>query len=130
MPLEARKYILHLKSRLTAVKKELHEVKRKNAALQMQQFVGEEKNDLLDLRSLEPEKLSFLKPTSPEVKDTIHSVVHGLLATLSPRMHSKIPPLTENTAMELGLEYRLELMELLMLTSSPDNNGSGDEQVV
>ncbi|GMI88283.1 hypothetical protein like AT2G14910 [Hibiscus trionum] len=177
MPLEARKYILHLKSRLTAVKKELHEVKRKTAALQMQQFVGEEKNDLLDyLRSLEPEKVAELsEPTSPEVKDTIHSVVHGLLATLSPRMHSKIPPLSENTATgtvnigsedcaELventslqfqpfisltrdylarllfwcmllghylrGLEYRLELMELLMLTSSPDNNGCGDEQVV
>ncbi|KAL4302302.1 hypothetical protein GQ457_10G020440 [Hibiscus cannabinus] len=177
MPLEARKYILHLKSRLTAVNKELHEVKRKNAALQMQQFVGEEKNDLLDyLRSLEPEKVAELsEPTSPEVKDTIHSVVHGLLATLSPRMHSKIPPLSENTATgtvnignedcaELventslqfqpfisltrdylarllfwcmllghylrGLEYRSELMELLMLTSSPDNNSCGDEQVV
>lgn len=37
---------------------ELHEVKRKSAALQMQQFVGEEKNDLLDyLRSLQPEKV-------------------------------------------------------------------------
>lgn len=37
---------------------ELHEVKRKNAAIQMQQFVGEEKNDLLDyLRSLKPEKV-------------------------------------------------------------------------
>ncbi|MBA0843067.1 hypothetical protein Goarm_000285, partial [Gossypium armourianum] len=58
MPLETRKYILHLKARLTSVKKELHEVKRKNAALQMQQFVGEEKNDLLDyLRSLQPEKV-------------------------------------------------------------------------
>lgn len=40
--------------------KELHEVKRKSAALQMQQFVGEEKNDLLDyLRSLQPEKVLF-----------------------------------------------------------------------
>lgn len=39
---------------------ELHEVKRKNSALQMQQFVGEEKNDLLDyLRSLKPEKVWF-----------------------------------------------------------------------
>ncbi|XP_039018239.1 uncharacterized protein LOC120149573, partial [Hibiscus syriacus] len=177
MSLEARKYILHLKSRLTAAKKELHEVKRKNAALHMQQFVGEEKNDLLDyLRSLEPEKVTELsEPTSPEVKDTIHLVVHGLLATLSPRMHSKIPPLSENTATGTvnigsedcaglientylqfqpfisltrdylarllfwcmllghylrGLEYRLELMEILMLTSSPHNNGCGDEQVV
>lgn len=38
--------------------KELREAKRKSAALQMQQFVGEEKNDLLDyLRSLQPEKV-------------------------------------------------------------------------
>ncbi|KAG4204828.1 hypothetical protein ERO13_A04G061385v2, partial [Gossypium hirsutum] len=29
-----------------------------------------------------------------------------------------------------GLEYRLELMELLLLTRSPDNNSCGDEQVV
>jgi hypothetical protein len=43
--------------------KELREVKRKSAALQMQQFVGEEKNDLLDyLRSLQPEQvLPFVK---------------------------------------------------------------------
>lgn len=34
-------------------------MKRKNTALQMQQFVGEEKNDLLDyLRSLQPEKVN------------------------------------------------------------------------
>lgn len=40
--------------------KELHDVKRQSAALQMQQFVGEEKNDLLDyLRSLQPEKVSI-----------------------------------------------------------------------
>ncbi|XVE49279.1 hypothetical protein DITRI_Ditri01bG0070300 [Diplodiscus trichospermus] len=175
MSLETQNYILHLKSRITAVKKELREVKRKNAALQMQQFVGEEKNDLLDyLRSLQPEKVAELsEPTSPELKETIHSVVHGLLATLSPRMHSKVPPLSENTTTgtvnigsedctELventslqfqpfisltrdylarllfwcmllghylrGLEYRMELMELLSLTSSPDNNGCGDEQ--
>ena len=36
------------------------------------------------------------EPTSPELKDTIHSVVHGLLATLSPKMHSKAPLLSEN----------------------------------
>lgn len=41
-----------------AALKELHEVRRRSAALQMQQFVGEEKNDLLDyLRSLLPEKV-------------------------------------------------------------------------
>ncbi|KAG6741653.1 hypothetical protein POTOM_054930 [Populus tomentosa] len=55
--LEAQQYILHLQSHLSSVKKELHEVRMKSAALQMQQFVGEEKNDLLDyLRSLQPEK--------------------------------------------------------------------------
>ena len=31
------------------------------------------------------------EPAAPEVKETIHSVVHGLLATLSPKMHSKLP---------------------------------------
>ncbi|CAI0472100.1 unnamed protein product [Linum tenue] len=40
--------------------KELYEIKRRSDALQMQQFVGEEKNDLLDyLRSLKPEKVVF-----------------------------------------------------------------------
>lgn len=43
-----------------SILKELCDVKRKNAALQMQQFVGEEQNDLLDyLRSLQPEKVLF-----------------------------------------------------------------------
>ncbi|KAL8060679.1 hypothetical protein ABFX02_02G040400 [Erythranthe guttata] len=93
LTLEARQHILKLHSHLTSVKKELQEVKRKSAALQMQQFVGEDQNDLLDyLRSLQPEKVVELsEPTSPELKDTIHSVVHGLLATLSPKMHSKGP---------------------------------------
>ncbi|KDO47938.1 hypothetical protein CISIN_1g014957mg [Citrus sinensis] len=54
---EVQQYILNLQSRLSSIKKELCEVKRKSSALQMQQFVGEEKNDLLDyLRSLQPEK--------------------------------------------------------------------------
>ncbi|KAJ4837460.1 hypothetical protein Tsubulata_013170 [Turnera subulata] len=173
---EAKQYILHLQSRLSSVKKELHEVQRKSAALQMQQFVGEEKNDLLDyLRSLQPEKVAELsEPTSPELKETIHSVVHGLLATLSPRMHSQAPPQSENTqagplniggedCAELventslpfqplislsrdylarllfwcmllghylrGLEYRMQLTELLSLTSDVENDTVGDEQV-
>lgn len=135
----------------------------------MQQFVGEEKNDLLDyLRSLQPEKVAELsEPTSPELKETINSVVHGLLATLSPKMHSKAPPQSENTqagtlniggedCAELientslpfqplislsrdylarllfwcmllghylrGLEYRMELTELLSLTSDAEND--------
>ncbi|KAG8497996.1 hypothetical protein CXB51_006803 [Gossypium anomalum] len=171
---EARKYILHLQSRLASVKKELHELKKKTEAMQMQQFVGEEKNDLLDyLRSIQPEKVVELsEPSSPELKETIHSVVHGLLATLSPRMHSKVPlsentatgtvnigsencsELVEDTSLQLqplisltrdylarllfwcmllghylrGLEYRLELMELLSLTSSINNNDCGGDQ--
>ncbi|TYH85341.1 hypothetical protein ES332_D02G259400v1 [Gossypium tomentosum] len=171
---ETHKYILHLQSRLASVKKELHELKKKNEAMQMQQFVGEEKNDLLDyLRSLQPEKVVELsEPSSPELKETIHSVVHGLLATLSPRMHSKVPlsentatgtvnigsencsELVEDTSLQLqplisltrdylarllfwcmllghylrGLEYRQELMELLSLTSSVNNNDCGGDQ--
>ncbi|WCJ17860.1 hypothetical protein M5689_000248 [Euphorbia peplus] len=173
---EAQEYIFHLQSRLSSVKKELHDVKRKSAALQMQQFVGEEKNDLLDyLRSLQPEKVAELsEPTSSELKEVIYSVVHGLLATLSPKMHSKAPPQSENTSTgarnvgcedctELventslpfqplisltrdylarllfwcmllghylrGLEYRMELMELLSLTGDAENDACGDEQV-
>ncbi|KAG5526366.1 hypothetical protein RHGRI_032597 [Rhododendron griersonianum] len=111
----AQQYIWNLQSHLSSVKKELHEVKRKSAALQMQQFVGEEKNDLLDyLRSLEPEKVSIpvdhseaglvaelSEPTCPELKEAIHSMVHGLLATLSPKMHSKAPP-SENFSTGIG----------------------------
>ncbi|CAH8361932.1 unnamed protein product [Eruca vesicaria subsp. sativa] len=167
---EAQEYIFRLQSQLSSMKKELQEVRRKNAALQMQQFVGEEKNDLLDyLRSLQPEKVAELsEPAAPEVKETIHSVVHGLLATLSPKMHSKLPTseappttetvnakgdedcaeLVENTSLHFqplisltrdylarllfwcmllghylrGLEYRMELMEVLNLTC--DANGS------
>ncbi|KDO47934.1 hypothetical protein CISIN_1g014957mg [Citrus sinensis] len=189
---EVQQYILNLQSRLSSIKKpinpvcaaakcpepinpELCEVKRKSSALQMQQFVGEEKNDLLDyLRSLQPEKVVELsEPTCPELKETIHSVVHGLLATLSPKMHSKVPPLentatgmvniwskdcaelVENTSLHFqpqisltrdylarllfwcmllghylrGLEYRMELMELLSLTSDAENDVHGNEQV-
>ncbi|KAD6795324.1 hypothetical protein E3N88_06220 [Mikania micrantha] len=166
---EVQQYILKLQSRLFSVKKELHEVKRKNAALQMQQFVGEEKNELLDyLRSLQPEKVAELsEPTSADLKETINSVVHGLLATLSPKMHSQAPLVPESTSIGItydgtenndavenenpsmqfqplvslsrdylarllfwcmllghylrGLEYRVELMELLAL---PQNEGA------
>lgn len=172
---ETQEYIRHLQSQLSSVKKELHEVKRRSAALQMQQFVGEEKNDLLDyLRSLQPEKVAELsEPTSPELKDTIHSVVHGLLATLSPKMHSKAPLLSENappgtasvdsrdcaeivenTSLHFqplitltrdylarllfwcmllghhlrGLEYRMELVDLLSLTGNDESDTSDGKQ--
>lgn len=121
---EVQSYVRHLRSRLSATKKELKEVKRKNSALQMQQFVGEEKNELLDyLRSLHPEKVAELsEPTSPEVKETIHSVVHGLLATLSPKMHSKAPPLSEKNAsraLNVGNEDCAELLENTSLNFQP-----------
>jgi len=35
--------------------------------------------------------------SSPELKEIILSVVHGLLATLSPKMHSKPSTMSENT---------------------------------
>lgn len=41
---------------LFPILQELHELKKKNSSLQMQQFAGEEKNELLDyLRSLSPD---------------------------------------------------------------------------
>jgi hypothetical protein len=97
---EAEEQIIQLQSRLDAIKKELHDLKRKNSALQMQQFVGEEKNDLLDyLRSLTPKKVAELsESTCPGVQEAIQSVVHGLLATLSPKVHSKSPTPLENAA--------------------------------
>ncbi|KAK3150023.1 hypothetical protein QOZ80_3AG0226540 [Eleusine coracana subsp. coracana] len=176
---QAEEYISQMQSRLDAMKKELHDLRRKNSALQMQQFVGEEKNDLLDyLRSLTPEKVAELSESScPGVQEAIHSVVHGLLATLSPKIHSKAPPPIENTAggalnlggedddcAELvenaslpfqplisvprdylarllfwcmllghyirGLEYRLELTQLLRMSSDVGSFASGDDHVI
>ncbi|MQK21714.1 DUF760 domain-containing protein, partial [Escherichia coli] len=141
-----------------------------------QQFVGEEKNDLLDyLRSLQPEQVAQLSEfTSSELKDIILSVVHGLLATLSPKMHSKPSTMSENATVGTanagnedwaevvensslqfqpvislardylarllfwcmllghylrGLEYRVELMELLSLTSDGENDATGSGQI-
>ncbi|MCD9637528.1 hypothetical protein HAX54_020862 [Datura stramonium] len=121
---EAQQYILDLQTRLASYKKELREVKRKSAALQVQQFVGEEKNELLDyLRSLLPEKVAELsEPTSLEVKETIHSVVHGLLATLSPRMHSKASDLLDNTSagtVNVGAEDSIDLVENTSINFQP-----------
>lgn len=48
------------------------------------------------------------EPSSPELKEVIHSVVHGLLATLSPKMHSMAPPhMSENAStgtLNVGIE--------------------------
>lgn len=125
MSREAQQYILSLQTRLASYRKELREAKRKSAALQMQQFVGEEKNDLLDyLRSLQPEKVAELsEPTSLELKETIHSVVHGLLATLSPKMHSKAPDLSDSTspagAVNIGAQDCVDLVENTSLQYQP-----------
>uniref|UniRef100_A0A0C9S5J7 TSA: Wollemia nobilis Ref_Wollemi_Transcript_18968_1826 transcribed RNA sequence n=1 Tax=Wollemia nobilis TaxID=56998 RepID=A0A0C9S5J7_9CONI len=95
---EAQDYIRYLQSQLSEVTNELQESQLKSAALQMQNLIGEEKNDLLDfLRSLEPEKVAELsETTSSEVQEVIQRVIHGLLATLSPKMQSKTPPQFEN----------------------------------
>ncbi|KAG1347887.1 putative TonB-dependent receptor [Cocos nucifera] len=121
---EAQEYILHLQSRLNSVKRELHDIKRKNSALQMQHFVGEEKNDLLDyLRSLQPEKVAELsEPTCPGVEETIHSVVHGLLATLSPKIHSMPSPQSDNAiggTLNVGKDDCAELVENNSLQFQP-----------
>ncbi|RWW54293.1 hypothetical protein BHE74_00039132 [Ensete ventricosum] len=90
----------------------------------MQQFVGEEKNDLLDyLRSLQPEKVAELsEPTFPGVEETIQSVVHGLLATLSPKMHSKPPPHSNNVTggtLNVGMDDCAGLMENTSIQFQP-----------
>lgn len=116
MSSEAKEYIRSLKCRLSSVEKDLHEVNKKNSALQMQQFVGEEKNDLLDyLRSLQPEKvLELSEPSHSDVQEIIYSVAHGLLATLSPKIHSKPPPQADNipgSALSTGKDDCAELLE-------------------
>ncbi|CAM8907022.1 unnamed protein product [Rhodiola kirilowii] len=119
---EAQDYIARLESSLSSLKKELRDVKRKNEALHIRQLFGEEKNELLNyLRSLEPEKVAELsEPKSHEVTETIHSAVHGLLATLSPKMQSKAPP-SDNTAgpMNVGSEDCAELLENTSLQFQP-----------
>lgn len=61
------------------------------------------------------------EPTSPELKGIIHSVVHGLLATLSPKMHSKAP-MSENSpagTVNVGSEDCAELVENTSLQFQP-----------
>ncbi|XP_020587012.1 uncharacterized protein LOC110029182 [Phalaenopsis equestris] len=116
---QAKEYIRSLTFRLSSMKKDLHEMNRKNSALQMQQFVGEEKNDLLDyLRSLQPEKvLELSEPTHSEVQEIINSVAHGLLATLSPKIHSKPPPQSDNVPGGSSCLEKDDCAELLENTS-------------
>ncbi|XP_039117009.1 uncharacterized protein LOC120252876 [Dioscorea cayenensis subsp. rotundata] len=122
---EAQEYILYMQSRLSSMEKELHDIKRKNAALQMQHFVGEEENELLEyLRSLQPEKVVELsEPTCPGLQESINSVAHGLLATLSPKIHTKAPLQSENTTststLNIGKDDCPELVENTSLQFQP-----------
>ena len=58
------------------------------------------------------------------MQEAIHSVVHGLLATLSPKIHLKAPPLLDNTSggvLNLGGkdDDRAELVENAFLPFQP-----------
>lgn len=60
--------------------------------------------------------------SSPELKDTILSVVHGLLATLSPKMHSKPSTMSENATVgtaNAGSEDCAEVVENSSLQFQP-----------
>lgn len=62
------------------------------------------------------------EPTSPDLKEAIHSVVHGLLATLSPKIHSKIPSQSDNIGSgttNIGNEDCAELVENTSLQFQP-----------
>lgn len=62
------------------------------------------------------------EPTSPDLKEAIHSVVHGLLATLSPKVHSKVPSQSENigtSTTNIGNEDCAELVENTSLQFEP-----------
>lgn len=62
------------------------------------------------------------EPTSPDLKEAIHSVVHGLLATLSPKIHSKVPSQSENigtSTTNIGNEDCAELVENTSLQFQP-----------
>ncbi|KAG8049091.1 hypothetical protein GUJ93_ZPchr0009g1024 [Zizania palustris] len=100
LSVEVEDHIVRLQSRLDSMEKDLHELKKKNSYLQMQQFSGEEMNELLYyLRSLSPEKVVELSGSScPGVEEAVHSMVYGLLVTLSPRMQTRTPPTSDNMA--------------------------------
>jgi len=60
--------------------------------------------------------------STPELKETILSVIHGLLATLSPKMHSKPSTMSENTtvgATNVGNEDCAEVVENSALHFQP-----------
>ncbi|KAI0511361.1 hypothetical protein KFK09_011991 [Dendrobium nobile] len=58
--------------------------------------------------------LELSEPTHSEVLEIIHSVAHGLLATLSPKIHSKPSPHSDNvpgSASSIGKDDCAELLE-------------------
>ncbi|RWV99234.1 hypothetical protein GW17_00037870 [Ensete ventricosum] len=62
------------------------------------------------------------EPTCPGVEETIHSVVHGLLATLSPKVHSKHPHHLENPTggtLGVGKDDCAELVENASIQFQP-----------
>ncbi|KAG6532490.1 uncharacterized protein LOC121969849 [Zingiber officinale] len=108
---QVQEYIGYLQSHLHSAKKDLHELEKKYSELQMH----EQKNELLDyLRSLQPEKVAELsEPTCPGTEEIFHSAVHGLLAALSPMIHSK-PTLSQNPScgtLDIGKDDYEELVE-------------------
>lgn len=62
------------------------------------------------------------EPTCSGVQEAMHSVVHGLLATLAPKMHSKAPPPSENATgatLNFGKDDCAELVENTSLHFQP-----------
>lgn len=97
---EVKSYIHYLKQKLSYVSKELEDFKRISTGIQVQNMVGEEKNDLLDyLRSLAPEKVAELsQPTSSEVEDVIQHVIDELLDNPSTKLQHKGSPFESQTS--------------------------------
>ncbi|MCO5570054.1 hypothetical protein L7F22_023768 [Adiantum nelumboides] len=87
---EVKNYIHYLKQKLESFSKEL-DCKRLNTGIQVQNIVGEEKNDLLDyLRSLAPEKVAELsQPTSSEVEGVIQHVINELIDNPSTKLQHR-----------------------------------------
>lgn len=63
------------------------------------------------------------EPTCPGLQESINSVAHGLLATLSPKIHTKAPLQSENTTststLNIGKDDCPELVENTSLQFQP-----------
>lgn len=78
--------------------------------------------NLICSNSFHVQVAELAEPTSPELQETVYSVVHGLLATLAPKMHSKAPLQSENPTfgtLNLGKEDSAELLENTSLQFQP-----------